>query len=161
MSGNYGDLWLSIWNAPEISNSDFITIAAAPGQTPVLTSLFVAETNKWVFSGLKVQSLQSAARSGNALVEVKDGGAALPTSDIVFENMTISSQDNAEAWSKAQWVANARNGFFAMSSARRHEYEVRFVHRVAYQQCQDRRCAFGQPTPLLKQPDRPFWRRRN
>ena len=116
MSGNYGDLWLSIY-AAEISNSAFITIAAAPGQTPVLTSLFVSQTNNWAFNGLKVQSLQSLARSGNALVEVKDGGAALPTSDIVFANMTISSQDNAGAWSQAQWVANARNGFWAQSSA--------------------------------------------
>jgi hypothetical protein len=31
--------------------------------------------------------------------------------------MTISSQDNAAAWSKAQWVASARSGFFARSSA--------------------------------------------
>jgi hypothetical protein len=116
MSGNYGDLWLNT-NAVEISNSDFITIEAAPGQTPVLTSLLVASTNGWVFNGLKVQSLQSAALSGNALVEIKDAGAALPTSDIVFENMTISSQDNAEAWSQAQWVTNARSGFFAQSSA--------------------------------------------
>jgi hypothetical protein len=116
MSGNYGDLWLNIWNAP-IANSDFVTVAAAPGQTPVLTSILVAGTNKWVFSGLKVQSLQAAARSGNALVEVKDGGATLPTSDIVLQNMTISSQDDANGWSKAQWVTNARSGFFAMSSA--------------------------------------------
>ena len=74
MSGNHGDLWLNIWNAP-ISNSDFITIAAAPGQTPVLTSILVAGTNKWVFSGLKVQSLQRVARAGNALVAVKDGAS--------------------------------------------------------------------------------------
>ena len=31
--------------------------------------------------------------------------------------MSISSQDNAEAWSQAQWVANARNGFCVPSSA--------------------------------------------
>ena len=117
MSGNYGDIWLNV-NGVEISNSDFITIQAAPGQTPVLTSLFVAGTNKWVFNGLKVQSLQSAARSGNALVEIKDGGAAFPTSNIVFENMSISSQDNVQAWSQGQWVANARNGFWAQSTRR-------------------------------------------
>jgi len=109
MSGNYGDLWLNT-NGMEISNSAFITVQAAPGQTPVLTSLLVAATNNWVFNGLKVQSLQSAARSGNALVEIKDGGAAFPTSNIVLENMRISSQDNAEAWSKGQWVTNARSG---------------------------------------------------
>jgi hypothetical protein len=116
MSGNYGDIWISVYDG-EISNSDFITVEAAPGQTPVLTSLFVSGTNDWVFDGLKVQSFAPATLSGNALVEIKDGGASFPTSNIVLENMTISSQDNAEAWSKAQWVANARNGFFAWSSA--------------------------------------------
>jgi hypothetical protein len=116
MSGNYGDAWINLYDA-EIANSDFITMAAAPGQTPVLTSLFVDATNKWVFNGLKVQSLQPAARSGNTLVEIKDGGAAFPTSDIVFENMIISSQDNAEAWSQAQWITNARSGFWAQSTA--------------------------------------------
>jgi hypothetical protein len=116
MSGNYGDVWINIYNV-EITNSDFITIQPAPGQSPVLTSLFLSGTNDWVFNGIKVQSLQAAARSGNALVEVKDGGAALPTSNIVFMNMTISSVDDAEAWSKSQWVANARYGFYAASSA--------------------------------------------
>ena len=116
MSGNYGDVSIG-GLSPEISNSDFVTIAAVPGQTPVLTSLFVGETNKWLLNGLKVQSLQPAALSGNALVQVKDAGATLPTSDIVFENMIISSLDNAEAWSQAQWRANARNGFSAVSTA--------------------------------------------
>jgi Right handed beta helix region len=116
MSGNYGNIWINV-NGGEISNSAFITIAAAPGQTPVLTSLFVSGTNDWVFDGLKVQSLQAASLSGNALVEIKDGTAALPTSNIVFENMTISSVDNAEAWTQAQWRASARQGFWAQSSA--------------------------------------------
>jgi hypothetical protein len=115
MSGNYGDVFIT--GSPAISNSNFVTVAAAPGQTPVLTSLFVGETNKWVFNGLKVQSLQSAARSGNALVQIKDAGATLPTSNIVLENLTISSQDNVKAWSQAQWVADARNGFSAESTA--------------------------------------------
>jgi hypothetical protein len=115
MSGNYGDVLITA--SPAISNSNFVTVAAAPAQTPVLTSLFVGETNKWVFNGLKVQSLQPAARSGNALVQIKDGGATLPTSDIVLENLTISSTNNAGAWSQAQWRADARNGFSALSSA--------------------------------------------
>ena len=115
MSGNYGNVIIG-GLSPGISNYDFVTVAAAPGQTPVLTSLFIGETNMWVFNGLKVQSLQPANLSGNALVQIKDAGATLQTSDIVLENMTISSQDNAEAWSKAQWIANARNGFSALST---------------------------------------------
>lgn len=97
MSGNYGNVWLSTLNA-KISNSDFVTVAAAPGQTPVLTSLFISGTNKWVFNGVKVQSLKPAALSGNPLVYIKDGGATFPTSDIVLMNMSISSQDDAKAW---------------------------------------------------------------
>jgi hypothetical protein len=31
--------------------------------------------------------------------------------------MNISSQDDAEAWTQAEWVANARNGFSVLSSA--------------------------------------------
>ena len=115
MSGNYGDVSIG-GSSPETSNSEFVTVQAAPGQAPVLTSLFVGETNKWVFNGLKVQSLQSANRSGGALVQIKDGGSTLPTSDIVLENLIISSQDDAATWSKAQWVANGRNGFSAQST---------------------------------------------
>ena len=94
MSGNYGNLWLNVWNT-EIANSAFVTIAAAPGQTPVLTSLFIAGTNYWAFNGLKVQSLQGAAIGGYWLVDIDDFSPTFPTSNIVLENMTISSQDNA------------------------------------------------------------------
>ena len=93
MSGNYGDVGICQY-ATEISNSSFVTVAAAPGQTPVLTSLAVCATSMWAFDGLKVQSLEAAARSTSALVSVTDQGASFPTSNIVFENMTISSQDD-------------------------------------------------------------------
>jgi hypothetical protein len=111
MSGNYGDLWLNVYNT-EIANSAFVTVAAAPGQTPVLTSLFIAGTNYWAFNGLKVQSLVGAAVGGYWLVDIDDFSPTFPTSNIVLENMTISSQDNVAGWSKAQWIANARNAFF-------------------------------------------------
>ncbi len=115
MSGNYGDIGICEY-AHEISNTAFVTVAAAPGQTPVLTSLYVCSTNMWAFDGLKVQSLEPAAISTGYLVAAKDQGPSYPTSNIVFENMTISSQDDVSGWSQAQWVANARNGFDAQSS---------------------------------------------
>ena len=115
MNGNYGNLWLNVWNT-EIANSAFVTIAAAPGQTPVLTSLFIAGTNYWAFNGLKVQSLLGVAIGGYWLVDIDDFSPTFPTSNIVLENMTISSQDNVAGWSQAQWVANARNAFFVRST---------------------------------------------
>ena len=116
MSGNYGDIVIGAYDA-EISNAAFVMVAAAPAQTPVLTSLLIYSATMWAFDGLKVQSLQAAARSGDSLVEVKDQGASYPTSNIVFENMTISSQDDVSGWTQAQWVADGRNGFAAASTA--------------------------------------------
>jgi len=118
MSGNYGNVGMCQYNT-EISNSSFVTVAAAPGQTPVLTALGLCSTSMWAFHGLKVQSLEAAATATSYLVSVTDQAQApgFPTSNIVFENMTISSQDDVSGWTQAQWVANARNGFWAHSSA--------------------------------------------
>jgi hypothetical protein len=110
MSGNYGNIAITMYNAP-IENPYFTKVAAAPGQTPVFTSLFLSATNKWMFDGIKVQSLAAAAIENLPLVEVKNQGPTLQTSDIIFENMTISSQDDIYGWTQAQWIANARSGF--------------------------------------------------
>src|SRR5579871_3212352 len=115
MSGNYGDVVIGSYNTA-ITNSQFVTIAAAAGQTPVLSTLFVVSTTNWVFSGLKVQSLATAANK-NALIYVTSGGASYPTSNIVFENMTASSQDNISSWTQAQWLANGREGMSIRGAA--------------------------------------------
>ena len=108
MNGNYGDVVIGSYNNA-ITNSEFVTVAAASGQTPVLSTLFVVATNNWVFSGLKIQSLATAANK-NALIYVTNGGVSYPTSNIVFENMTASSQDNISSWTQTQWLANGREG---------------------------------------------------
>jgi hypothetical protein len=41
----------------QIVNPNFVTIKAAPGQTPVFSTLYIRSTNKWVFSGITAQSL--------------------------------------------------------------------------------------------------------
>ena len=115
MSGNYGNISISLYGH-EIANSAFVTVAAAAGQTPVLSTLFVGSTTNWVFEGLKVQSLRTSSNT-NPLIYVRNQGASLPTANIVFENMTVSSTNNAAAWSQAEWVANARSGFFAIHNA--------------------------------------------
>jgi hypothetical protein len=111
MSGNYGDIIIGAY-LREVANPSFVTVQAASGQTPVLSTLLILSTTNWVFNGLKVQSLLTSANA-NPLIYIHDQGASFPTSNIVLENMMVSSQDDAEAWSQAQWVANARSGFFA------------------------------------------------
>ncbi len=108
MSGKYGPINVGQW-AAGIVNSSFLTIAAAPGQTPVLTNLNVSASEMFAFNGLKVQSLAPGS-IGGWLVDVNDQGTTYPTSNIVFTNLLVSSQDNVTGWSQAQWVANASSG---------------------------------------------------
>jgi Right handed beta helix region len=118
MSGNYGNIGIGNYEK-EITNSSFLTVAAAPGQTPVFAALYIESTNMLAFNGIKVQSLDPAALSlsNGFLIQVKDQGASFPTSNIVFSNMTLSSQDDVSSWTQAQWLNDARSGFSALSSA--------------------------------------------
>ena len=112
MSGNYGDLGIGVGGVgTHYDNSDFLTIKAAPGQTPVFTTISVANVSKYIFDGLKVQSLNTTgAINGDWLVSVTDGGVTEPTHDIIFANMDISSADaigTTQATMKNTW----RNGY--------------------------------------------------
>jgi hypothetical protein len=49
-------------------------------------------------------------------VTVTDQGAALPTSEIILQNMKISTTDNIEGWTKEQWVAQGRIGYREVGS---------------------------------------------
>ena len=116
MSGNYGDIVIGDFNLPT-NNSDFVTVEAAPGQTPVFTTLGINRASKWVFDAIKVQSLMGANGNSQALVFLTDQGAQFPTTNIIFENMQISSSDNTTGWSQSQWNSRVRTGFFEFGSA--------------------------------------------
>ena len=110
MSGNYSDIVIGDY-LQQVVNPSFVTVKAAPRQTPVFLTLYIRSTNKWVFKGIKVQSLFGTNNNKQALVTVADQGAAHPTSDIILENMEISTTDNIDGWTKAQWVAQGRSGY--------------------------------------------------
>jgi hypothetical protein len=112
MSGNYGDIHIGSQYGGANNSPGLVTIAAAPGQTPVLSILAITASSGFVFSGLKVQSLGS---SGRALVNISDAGATLPASNIVLSNLNVSSADPSDyaTWTQAQWAANTRIGINA------------------------------------------------
>ena len=103
MSGQYGDISVGAYKVPT-SNSAFVTIAAAPGQTPVLASLRLTATNMWRFQHLSVQSIGN--KEG---ILVNDQGPSLKSSDFIFETILIGSPESVDAWTQAQWIANARS----------------------------------------------------
>ena len=93
MSGNYGVVNVGQYLAP-IANPYFVTIAAAPGQTPALSGLNITASSKFAFSGLIIEKW-----GGNGpLVWVTDQGPTMPTSDIVFQKMSLLSITNTSGW---------------------------------------------------------------
>src|ERR1700722_13747173 len=107
MSGDYGDIVIGDY-LQQVVNPSFVTVEAAPGQAPVFSTLFIRSTKKWVFKGIKVQSLFGTNNSKLPLVAVTDQGASLPTSDIILQNLQISSADNTDGWTQPEWLARAR-----------------------------------------------------
>ncbi len=77
MYGDYGDVGIGVYST-QVPNSDFVTVEAAPGQTPVFSTLYIRSTNKWVFNGIKVQSLWGANNNKLSLVTIGDQGARAP-----------------------------------------------------------------------------------
>ena len=114
-TGSYGAVSLGVSTA--IANSPAITIKANTGQTPLFTTLAAQEMTGLHLEGLKVQG--TGAGNGG-LVYIADNSVAHSTSDIILENMDISSASvaTADTWSsKATWVANARPGVMFFSQA--------------------------------------------
>ncbi len=101
MNGAHGDLILGVYGQT-IVNPAPVTFSAAPGCTPVISSIRVSGSNNWVFRGLKVQGLVD---SGRWLVNI-----ASDASDVVLDDLDVSSIDDASAWKQADWVAKARIG---------------------------------------------------
>ena len=98
-TGGHGDVSLNA------SNTDFITVAAAPGQTPTLSRLTMDGASHWVLRGLTVQALNSGFSMG-----MRVGG-----SDLVVEGNAVLSQPDVSAWTQSDWQTKAL--FYAINAS--------------------------------------------
>jgi hypothetical protein len=120
MSGNYGDIaggGLS-QAAAEIINNPAITIAAAPGQTPVISTILLDSFTGLVLNGLTVRSHLTPSKP-NPLVLIQDGSTpGFVNTNIVLMNMTVQSDTvaNALTWTPDQWPTTARDGILIRGS---------------------------------------------
>jgi hypothetical protein len=88
-SGDHGSIALNG------NNSDFITIAAADGATPVISSINISGS-KWIIKGLTIQSL------GSTLVDIVSSAS----NNIIVGNHILSQQD-VSSWTQADWRSNS------------------------------------------------------
>jgi len=92
MTGSHGDVSLNA------ANPDFITLAAAAGQTPMLSSLKMDSASHWILSGLTVQALNN----GGYVFGIRVDG-----SDLVLEGNAVLSQADVSAWTQSDWQTKA------------------------------------------------------
>ena len=117
-SGTYPALTFSIPYS-QVVNSAFVTITAAPGQSPVLTSLTISNINALEFIGLKFQRLANpnGTQGAGSLVSILNG-SGFTTHDIVFANDNLSNADASVVanWTQAQFAANTGDAFDTVGS---------------------------------------------
>ena len=97
-------------------NTDFVTVAAAPGATPIIGKMAVVSSAKWMFQGLTFQGVASATTGANAvktpttsLVASGVGDWQGATSDVVFDSDNFQSASSTTGWTDADWLSNPHN----------------------------------------------------
>lgn len=104
-SGDYGDLRIQ-----GHYNSGLITIAAVPGGEPRFHSIHLRSGSHWAFKGLHVSPEYGSGPRPRTLVDIESHGWHGPVRDIVVEQCTIRSIDDASGWSVDQWNELSCNG---------------------------------------------------
>ena len=101
MSGDYGDVALT-----NVFNSKFITIMAAPGQTPIIQHLKIGGASRWMFQGVTFQSEYPSGSKQNANTQVNiNNGWGDTTTNIIFDHDTFQAASDSSGWSDADWFS--------------------------------------------------------
>ena len=124
MSGNHGAV-----HVPGYVNDDYISIVAAPGQTPVVSYMVITGSSHWRFQGIKFQGERQKGQF--ALIDVRAADTFWGANDnIIFEGNSVSTTDDTSSWSEEDWVK--RPNATALKSASRctvirdnHIYNIR------------------------------------
>ncbi len=97
-------------------NDRFITVEADDGQKPVLSNIEMTSVSRWRLRGLTItqeESLTGVTPAQVTLVYIEPGNWGGPAHDIIVEDCTLSSIDDASSWSEADWIARDCNGIMS------------------------------------------------
>lgn len=118
-SGDHGSIAIT-----NMYNSDFITVAAAPGAVPVIDKLALVSSAKWMFQGITFQGMATAATgaktvtaSSALLVSTGYGDWEGATSDIVFDNDTFQTAASTSGWTDFDWLSKPYSYALRISGA--------------------------------------------
>jgi hypothetical protein len=115
-SGFHGDVTISG------DNDDFITITAAPGQSPQLSQLHMMG-KKWIVKGLAISPSFGKTPYGGGIVSVggRDDG-----SELVLEDCFIFTTLDASKWTKEEWM-KANSGVTVGAGGSKHTLRNNYI----------------------------------
>ena len=96
LSGNHGALEFTTKGTLKGINTDFITLEAAPGHRPVINSLRFIKCQKWVVRGVTFENPPVMTVRPTLIYADK-------STDIIIDNNTIYSAEDATDWTPEQW----------------------------------------------------------
>lgn len=111
MSGDHGNVQISA-----AVNREFISVEAAPGQTPVLGALRIDGSSKWKFVGLKIQGEAESDKNSRGLITFGRNQWRGPTDNIILVSSSVSTTDDTSGWTDADWVNRPFNGGLVTSA---------------------------------------------
>ena len=125
MSGDHGAV-----DASRYVNSNFISVVAGPGQTPLVRSLRLLASSHWLFRGVKFQGIRPENDKTSPLVGVQSHDWAGPSDNVVFVDNSFSTGDDVSGWSPEDWVNRPYATGFASTArcttfANNHFYNLR------------------------------------
>ena len=91
-------------------NSNPITVAAAPGETPRLHYIVLRGASNWMFRGLSISLSYAPEYKKRTMVRFRNNSRYGSCSDITIENCEIFSVPDISSWTADDWRQNAGSG---------------------------------------------------
>jgi parallel beta-helix repeat protein len=124
-SGHHGEIRLA-----GAYNEQPITVAAGPGQKPVISRLEVHDAAKWVFRGLTITPEGAPHPYKGDLAMLAEGG---PGEELILENCFLYTALDSSKWTVKDWMENACSGIFLgrhgskLTARNNHVFNTRFA----------------------------------
>ena len=111
MSGDHGDV-----DVRQYVNSEFISVIAGNGQTPVVRSLHLIASSHWLFRGIKFEGVRPEKGKGGTLVTLESHNWLGPSDNIVLVDNSFSTQGDSGEWRPEDWVSRPLGVGFASAA---------------------------------------------
>ena len=97
-------------------NSDYITLMAGSGGSPILKGVKLTSGSKWNFDGLVVSSEPYGEYLGGHMMDLASHGWQGPVHDIKITNCFLYSTLHVDEWTLDDWLAKRRSGIKVVGS---------------------------------------------